>query len=457
MNELKVGLFTLIAGACFVYMTLRITAKNAGFGSFYEYKVEVQDASGIFENSVVRVAGIEAGFIETIELSKDKALITFQVKSELKVTENSVLSIKTVGFLGEKYLDLALGPPGPDRLEEGTLIKVQENVGIEGLAQNASEVLVDVKDISTKLREAISNERSDNMVKEILNEVLDAVSSVKRMAKTNEESINHIVGNLEDISDKVAFELDDTNKNSLLGSIKEIRPIMENLKQATGDLKEIIADVKAGKGTVGKLLRDDQVVEQVNETLTNVNKLVRRINNIEADISLYSGVNTNDGPSTELGVDLYPAPERFYRLGVVLNDFGPEISKSTRTTTSIDGGADTIEKKEEVDENALKFNLQIGRIYQRFGFRAGLIETSGGIGIDYFLNDWGLKFTSEIFDFGNDDGANLRLMTDVRIWNVVYGRLSFEDVLNETRSVTVSAGLRFTDEDLASLIGLVAQ
>src|SRR5690606_32276683 len=121
----------------------------------------------------------------------------------------------------------------------------------------------------------------------------------------------------------------------------------------------------------------------------------------------------------QFDLDLFTSPEQFFRLGLVTNDFGPVVDKETETTT-ITNGVTTIEERREIEKGAFKFNLQIGRQMGRFAFRAGLIETSGGIGMDYFLYDYGLKFGAELFDYQEHVGPNFRLFSELRLWSVLY-------------------------------------
>ncbi len=244
-----------------------------------------------------------------------------------------------------------------------------------------------------------------------------------------------------------------------MADLTKIGPILDKTDKAVTDLKDIISDVKDGKGTVGKLLRDDAVVDQVSQTLSSVNRLVNRINNIEADIGLSTGANTRLGSDTRFDLDIYPAPERFFRIGVVTNDYGPEIEEEEETCTTVDGGSETCTDKRIINKSGFKFNLQIGRRIQRLGIRAGIIESTGGVGIDYFFPDWGIRTGMEVFDYQKDAGPNLRLITEVKVWNVLFARVAGEDLISEdgNASATISLGLRFNDQDLAALIGLVAR
>ena len=248
-------------------------------------------------------------------------------------------------------------------------------------------------------------------------------------------------------------------KDSLMNDMAKIGPILDKVDSAVNDIKIIVADVKDGKGTVGKLLRDDAVVDQVSQTLSSVNRLVNRINNIEADIGLSTGANTRTGSDTRFDLDIYPAPERFFRIGIVTNEFGPQTERETETVSSTDGGAETTTEVRKINKSDVKFNFQIGRRIQRFGLRAGLIESTGGVGIDYFFPDFGIRTGLEMFDYQKEAGPNLRLMTEIKIWNVLFARVAGEDLISKDnkQSATISLGLRFSDQDLAALIGIFAR
>jgi phospholipid/cholesterol/gamma-HCH transport system substrate-binding protein len=460
LNPLKVGLLTLAALASVVVMSLKITTNKSGFGDYVEYKTILKDASGIFEKSSIKVAGINAGRIKAIELNgADGAMVTFEMLEGVKLTKNSQLKIKSVGFLGDKYLDIILGDQNADRLPPGSMVQASGGDGFEELSKDAGEVLKEVKEIAKTIKESLRDDQGRNMVKEIITNINDISASLKRMTTGNEDKINQIMDDVKAISEQLAYETDREQKDSLMGDLSKIGPILDKTDKAVTDLQIIIADLKDGKGTVGKLLRDDAVVDQVSQTLSSVNRLVNRINNIEADIGLSTGANTRTGTDTRFDLDIYPAPERFFRLGIVTNEFGPQTESETETYTSTNGGPEDRRTVRKINKSDFKFNFQIGRRIQRFGLRAGLIESTGGVGLDYYFPDWGIRTGMEVFDYQKDAGPNLRLMTEVKIWNVLFARVAGEDLVSKdgSQSATFSLGLRFNDQDLAALIGIFAR
>ncbi len=462
LNELKVGILSLMAIASIVAVSLQITANKATFGDFIEYRTILNDATGIYEKSSIKVAGIVAGRIKSIELSGSQALVRFEVLKQIKVTQFSRLRIKSVGFLGDKYIDIYLGNPDAPRLKAGSMISNETGAGFEQLGKDASEILKDVKVIAKVIKDSLYTEDKKNAIKEIVAQVNefshnanDISKSLKRMLNGNEDKINATIDNLKKVTEQLAFETDRYADDSLMNDMEAVGPILAKVDTAVSDLKEIMADVKAGRGTVGKLLRDDEVVDQVSQTLSGINRIVSRVNRFKTDISIFNGVNNIDGTKTQLDVDLMPGPERFFRFGVISGDTA-SLERNVLTTTVTDGGDPVVEDKTQINTTAYRFNAQIGRDIGRYTVRAGLIETTGGLGFDYSMPEYGVSAFFDAFDYREDIGAKLRVGTDFRIWNIIHARLFAEDIgrASDYHVYTFSMGLKFNDEDLASLIGL---
>ena len=92
---------------------------------------------------------------------------------------------------------------------------------------------------------------------------------------------------------------------------------------------------------------------------------------------------------------------------------------------------------------------------QNLAFRGGIIESTGGFGIDYFFGSDRINLTLELFDYRKNLGPNVRVRTDLRLWNVFYARIMGEDLANDSRSYSLLAGIKFNDEDLRGLISLL--
>lgn len=453
MNEFKVGLLAIATLAAVVFMSFKITSNQSGFGQYVTYRTIVKDASGIFPKTPIKVAGIPAGRIVSIELQGNTALITFEILKQIQVTKNSKLRIKTVGFLGDKYIEIHIGD-SPEILAKYDFLDSEEAAGVENLVKDASEVLTDVKAIVKSLRDSIAPANEISPVKKILADVSELVANtkeatlvLKRMMTGNEEKINALIENLESFSYELAYQVDKGNSDSAMADIKKI---LDNTNKLTGDLQTIVADLKRGKGTMGKLLVEDEIADQVKDTLASVQKIVGKADAIRTELSVFTGANTDGAGETEAALRIFPSPERFYHLGITTSEIGPDKETITETTTS---GTTVTQNKKERERDTFRFNVQVGRKVQDWGFRGGLIESTGGLGIDYYFQNLGAKVSLEAFDYDKDEGANLRFITELQLWNVFYGRASLNNATKKERNGTIQAGLRFNDEDLKGLMG----
>ena len=455
MNELKVGLLAIASIIMVVYMSFRITSQQSGFGTYVPYRTIIDDASGIFPKTPIRVAGITAGRIKSIELQANAALITFEVLEKVKVTEGSQLVVKTVGFLGDKYLEIRINEKSDSRMEADTLIESGMGRSLDDLTRDTSKILDDVKEIVHAIKDAVSPEDGRRPLTDLFDDTQDLLTNVKAVSESlrkaiddNSPKIGNLVDNLNKFAQDLRYQLDKDEKDNVLTDIKSV---LAEADKVMANLNDMVADMKKGKGTIGKLIVEDEIADEVKETISGVKKIVDKVRAVRTELALSTGVNTNGEAETLAGLRIFPSPERFYVLGLSTSKIG--VIKERETTTTVNGGSETVQNTKVVDKNTYRFNVQIGRKIHDWSFRAGLIESTGGVGVDYEIPRWRTLFGVEAFDFHNGDGVNLRLSSEAHIWNVFYGRVSGNNITRESRSATISIGLRFLDEDLKGLLG----
>ncbi len=453
MNEFKIGLMAIATMAMVAFMSLKITSNQSGFGDYVTYRTIVTDASGIFPKTPIKVAGINAGKIKKIELQGNQALITFEVLENVVIVKDSKLQVKTVGFLGDKYIQIIMGE-SQDKLSENSFIISDEGAGVEKLVKDANDVLNDVKVMMKTLRESIAPEGEVSPVKRILNDFTKvaenariATESLKNVVSGNEERMNNLIANFERFSEQIAYHTDDQEQDS---AMKDLRKILANADAMTADMKQLVADIKVGKGTLGKILVEEEIADEVKQTLSSVNKIVGRVSDIRTELIGYMGAGTEEGSVTSASLRVFPSPERFYILGLSSSDFGPETEKET---TRIVNGVSTVETEKVIRKDVFRFDVQIGRKLHDLYIRGGIIESTGGAGIDYDLFNGATRLSFDIFDYRSGIGPNLRLSTEVQLWNVFYGKVSGLDLATNDRSALFSLGLRFNDEDIKGLLG----
>ena len=107
--EAKVGIFLILGIAFLTYMTVRVGDLRFGKKSGYSIFVDLDSAAGLEKSSPVRVAGVEIGRVESIELKGNKARLQLFLPSSVELSTDSKVFIKSEGLLGEKYIEIVSG------------------------------------------------------------------------------------------------------------------------------------------------------------------------------------------------------------------------------------------------------------------------------------------------------------------------------------------------------------
>lgn len=456
MNEFRVGLLTIATLIAVAVMSVKVTSNQSGFGKHIPYKTVLEDAVGIFPKTPIKVAGINSGRITSISLNGNRAIIDLEILDDVVVTEGSHMQIKTVGVLGDKYIELNVNPTSDKRLAAGSFLETKMGKGLADLAEEVGIVVQDVKEIVKEFKVSLMPPGAkESKIKQIIDNATSFSKDAKELAETlrniavdNEKKLIAIIDNIEKFTEQLKNHMDAGREDSLMGDIKHV---VANAEKITSDLEAIVADVRNGKGTMGQLLSEDEIADEVKETLAGVKKIVDKVNTIKTEVQVYSGANTDNGWATDAEIWIYPSPERFFILGLSSSEEGVPEEKTTTTDTN---GVVSVTNEKEVKKNTYRFSAQMGRKLHNWYFHGGIIESTAGLGLEYDIPKMGLKLGSDVFDFNFDRGANLRLKAELHLWNIMYARAMSVRTTQSDRSMTFSLGFRLLDEDLKGIMGL---
>ncbi len=247
-NEIKVGIFVSL-GVGLILATIVILggSKNL-FTRKNTYYSHVQSAEGLIPGAKIILAGVPVGVVENIHFDKTQKNIevTFSISKDASewIHEGASFEIATQGILGDKYVNLNGGK------SEDPILPAQSEI-----SQRPS------KDISQFLS------KSDHLMV-TLNGVLD---SLDRILKTFE---------MDHRSDSFFKNLVQSSKNISLGTEKLNQEMDQiKLKGAVSQLNQILEKINNGTGTIGALVNDASLYDDIKSLLggVNRNRIVRNL------------------------------------------------------------------------------------------------------------------------------------------------------------------------------------
>ncbi len=442
-KQTKVGLFVVITLVLLGYATLRISKGGFTSGGTYPVYMDVISAGGINNKTPVQIAGIQVGNVGEIELvDNNRARVTLNIKNKVTLSSDVQARVKSVGFLGDTFIELYQPGPMLARLAEGsTIVQVEAGGDFGDVTNQISSIAGDVKAITTTLKKLMAGDDS-SFSRSLLNieKITDALT---RVSTQNESNVNAIIANLRAMSE---------NLNAMVAQNRgHVDNTMENMDAITDK-------VRRGEGTIGRLVNDDETVDKLNESIDNLNDLLGGANKTKLSLGYHTEyLGTSTDFKHYVSLDIKPKPDKYLMLELV-QDPAPDSKNETRTTQITSGGVTNtiVEEIETTSFDKFRFSAQLAKEFNNFTVRGGLIESSGGVGIDYNKGPIGVKVSAFDFETNRGERPHLKAIGTVNLTKGVYVLGGIDDFISNQQDPdwVMGIGFKIDDDDIKNLMSL---
>jgi len=209
----------------------------------------------------VRVAGVKVGSVSSTRLEGRRAVAVLRINHGVSVTSDATASIAMSGLIGTNFVAIDLGSPGAPPLAPGAEIHTVE-------APDINTIMSDIGDLGKKLDGALSSLSSafnGNGAGGGLFQKLD------KLVSDNSEKISTTMSNLQDITNKI------NSGQGTLGKLVNDSQLHDELISGVDQLKGLVANaqaivdqIKAGKGSLGVLIYDPQAAANLQVSIQNI-------------------------------------------------------------------------------------------------------------------------------------------------------------------------------------------
>ena len=498
-KEAKVGIFVLLGLLVLTYFTFRVSKWGAIGEQGYKLTVDFETAAGLEPKANVKMAGVPVGKVEEILLAGNQARLVLRIHEGVRIPIDSVASIQTQGLLGEKYVELLPGKDTERMLPSGGSVEnTIPPANLDEIIRKVSLISEDLKKFTETLSKTFGTEEGRKAMSDILHNVQQTTEVLRSVVTANEERMNRILANVDTLSSDLQ-EISSANKENLQVTIANLRAFsetlknetpglakkleemgervsgvigenrenikvsLENLKNASAKLDNtleaagrVLDRIDRGEGTLGKLVTDNTAHDSLTQTLDGINKFVRRTERLKTFLDYRLEYQTESSEFKHYAnLRLQPSADKYYLLGIVDDPRGKFNSTDTTTTT---GGVETTTRTESYT-NDLKFSAQIAKRFSGLTVRGGVLESTGGLGLDYEVWKDRLTVGADMFDFTRkDQPPHLKLYGNYDIVKNLFVTGGVDDLLNDEqnlRTFFLGFGIKFADEDLKTVIGAV--
>jgi phospholipid/cholesterol/gamma-HCH transport system substrate-binding protein len=503
---IKVGLTALII-ALLSFFAFKFVSKGLGGGGGYRVWALFHDATGLVDKSQVQVAGLNIGEISDRSLDGALAKITIRVKPEVKLWSNATVFKKSASLLGQYYLEIDPGTPESPEPLTGKIITnhlLKDGDQIKNVVEaiTVSDILVQVNETLPVLRQILLD-----IQKLTQGPVREIAESVKSGVDRNVAAAEKLLGHLDQIALDVRGMTAGKPNEDLRATLSNMRQITEGVKQLVGtgegqvsktgesiqknlekvsvaidNLNHTMANVSqmsdkinSGQGTVGRLLNDDTIANNVEQITDDVRGFVGGITRLQTLVGLRSEYNVvANGLKTYVSVQLQSRPDKFFLIQLIDDPRGTRSTSRTFTTTDDPSKPQTVNTVTVTTQDKFRFSFEIGKTLFLLGGRLnltgrfGIIESTGGIGMDLTVplalaSSWfrTLTITADLFDFRGNTYPRLKVWAALEFFRHIWVTAGVDDILNDRgpgagaltgRDYFFGLQLTFNDDDLRALL-----
>ncbi len=283
--ERKVGLFVAIGLVLLAVLLLQFSKGTTFFRSTYELRLKTSNVGGIKARASVLMSGVPVGSVSRIELAPDGKTVTIflRIYGDFEIHRDARFVIEQSGFLGDQYVSIVPGENKAPLLGDQDEVVSPEPFNMQEVARAAAGFIKRIDETARKLNDAI--ERVDRLV---LNEetltnlsvtagnfrlvserTLTTIDTVNEFIETNQADVVASVSNVFHFSEQVNLVAEDF-QNLLATNGVTVSAAAKNLESSSLMLKEILEDLRAGKGLAGGLLSDEQLKNHVSLLASNL-------------------------------------------------------------------------------------------------------------------------------------------------------------------------------------------
>jgi phospholipid/cholesterol/gamma-HCH transport system substrate-binding protein len=328
-----VVLAAILAGGILVFAF----GNRSRFLGQYTLYIQFDTAPGVTVNTPVRKNGITIGRVSNVELLDDGVMLTARIDSDKKIRQSELCQISSATLLGDAVLEFV---PGDDRSLYTSFYSNGDTMQTPGIVQiNPMQALSRFAEVGDDLDFTVqavgrAGEQVGNLAQDLTNVINNNQDQFKRIMDKTEASlasleatsntINQLVSDpelsaaLRDSIKKAPVLLDELQnslaqaketldgfksmsaraENNLANLEKFTKPLGErgeqivvNVEQSLSGLNELVREIVAfsrqlneSEGTLGQLVRDRELYDKVKSTVTEIERVAKQVGPLMADI-----------------------------------------------------------------------------------------------------------------------------------------------------------------------------
>ena len=276
-TEIKVGLTVLVGIIIFIWIFG--WAKNFSLQSNDQIlKVKFNNVSGLEIGDPVTVNGMRKGYVKEMIVGANDVIVELSLEKNIILKEDATFAVTMLDLMGGKKIEIIPGnsnqPLNTNKTSVGVFYAdIPQAMSLLGSVQDDFvTVLKDVKVSLNSLNNYLTDEKLNKDVKQSLSNLNSLTQKLDLMLSENRSDLKSLSKNAVELTDKTN-ELLTTNKENINQLFVDLKSIVNKSDILLSDLNSLTRETKEQQNNVGKLLYDENFLNDLKATLKQVNEL----------------------------------------------------------------------------------------------------------------------------------------------------------------------------------------
>ncbi len=296
-KELKIGIVTIITLVAFFMLFNFLKGQNI-FSSGRLFTVKFENVSGLAPSKPVSINGLRVGQVKEIKIIDTAKPIHFEVvisvEKDIQFSKKTIAEIYEPGIMSGPEVRLLLDY-GPDIAQDGDYLPGRIAGGmLDGLTKQLTPTQAKLDSVLLSFNQTLgsvnnvldpSTQQDIKAMLRNLNRTIDSFdktaqsltatsNSANNLIKTNEKTLNSTLSNANATLASAKTTVDKFGKTADKLNALELDQVIKNFENASKNLNTLLEDINSGKGSLGKLAKDEGIANELEATIKNMNSLV---------------------------------------------------------------------------------------------------------------------------------------------------------------------------------------
>lgn len=348
-SELRVGILVIASFLLLATAIFFIGGDSALFAPKYEILAYFENANNLKSGAEVQLEGVTIGDVRSVVISRQpdpnksvEVVMRLDERYKNIIRTDSEVSIKTIGLLGDQYVEISRGTDGGEVLPEGGALVGEETGDIKRIIEGTDDFVANLEVLSdkvTKMAERVDRGEgtlgkflTDTSIYDNANLAVREANLLVKDARTGDGTIGKLINDDElhekitQIADRVDLLIAKVeNGNGTAGRFINDPAIYNQAEALIVKANNVFDRIERGEGTIGKIYRDDALYAEVRDTVTRFSSLVESIENgtgtagkFIKDPTLYNSLNQTSSEILKLLYDFRQDPRKYLTINFKL-------------------------------------------------------------------------------------------------------------------------------------------